>query len=64
MNTFQQMKLKLQMGIDPAVETSSEILRDMWQQLLAERVARGRAVPGSLFHPHYGAEVQETFSSE
>jgi len=64
MNTMRQIKLKLQMGIDPAIETSSELLKDMWQQLLAERAARGRAVPGSLLHPHFEAGVQENFTAE
>jgi hypothetical protein len=49
MNTIQQIKLKLQLGFHPAIEISSEIVKDMWQQLLAERAARGRIMTGGDF---------------
>ena len=40
MNTLQQFKLKLQIRIEPVMEFGSDLLRDMWQQVLAEREAR------------------------
>lgn len=64
MNTFRQLKLKLQMGIDPAVEISSTLLRDMWQQLLAERTARGMAIPERGFQQQREVLAQENLTAE
>jgi len=37
MNAIQQISLKLQMGIDPAIDVKPELLRAMWRQLSRER---------------------------
>lgn len=44
MNAIQQISLKLQLGIDPAVRMSPETLRALWQARLPRRPATGTAM--------------------
>lgn len=57
MNTLQQFKLKFQAYIDSAIESGSEFLRDMWQQVLAERAARIKLMTDGYSGRHYGTRA-------
>ena len=64
MNTIRQFKLKLQIRIEPAIEFGSELLRDMWQQVLAEREARIRLMTEGHFYAPSGTLKQGNFKPE
>lgn len=64
MNTLQQVKLKLQIRIEPAIEFSSNLLKDMWDQVLAEREARIRLMTDGHFYRQSGTQRQESITPE
>ena len=64
MNTLQQFKLKLQIRIVPAIEFGSDLLRDVWQQVLAEREARIKLMTGGDFYRQSSTPRQESITPE
>jgi hypothetical protein len=64
MNTLQQLKLKLQIRIDPAIEFGAELLRDVWQQVLAEREARIKLMTDGHLDRQYGTRIRKRITSE
>ena len=58
MNAIQQISLKLQMGIDPALNIQPDNLRKMWNERVRQRAERqggptetGFGPSGSMTHP-------------
>jgi len=64
MNTMKQFKSKLHIRIEPAIEVGSELLRDMWQLLLAEREARIKLMTDGNLDRRYGTRKQKSITSE
>ena len=60
MNTLQQLRLKFQIRIDPAFEIGSELLKDMWQLLLAQREARIRLMTDGKNNPNNPEQIIQT----
>lgn len=51
MNAIQQISLKLQLGIDPAIEIQPEMLRTLWRNLSRERAETGWRPTENAFSP-------------
>lgn len=51
MNAIQQISLKLQLGIDTAIEIQPEMLRTMWRDLSRERAETGWRPTENAFGP-------------
>ena len=64
MNALRQIKLKLQIRIKPVIKFGSELLRDMWQQVSAEREARIKLMTDGYLTRHYESRTQESTTLE
>ena len=51
MNAIQQISLKLQMGIDPALNIQPETLRKMWSERVRDRAERRDNPIETVFSP-------------